>query len=380
MSATITWEMLRELAGFRAAQGSAVSLYLSLDPSVAPTAGETETRFNSLLAEGERIVDARKDELTRDCREALKIDFERLRTWFDDGFDRDGSRGVAVFASGLDDLWATVGVPELVEDGIKVDRELFLVPLVRLVGSGAGVLLASVGREQGQVFRLEGGRLVEVADESDEVPGRHDQGGWSQARYERHIENLVGQHLRRVAETLERYVRRERGVRVVLAGAEDIRSDFESVLSNDVKECLVGWTHARAHASPSELLEAAEPVLHEWRAGREDQLLERWREEAGRRGRASAGWQHTLEAASDGRVELLLVQEGADRPAYRCPKCGRAQTSNGSCPLDGAEVEERDGGLDLAVHQTLAHGGTVTVIRDHQDLEPVEGIGALLRF
>lgn len=328
VSATITWEMLRELAGFRAAQGCAVSLYLSLDPSLAPTAGEAETRFNSLLAEGERIVDARKEELTRECREALKTDFERMRSWFDDGFDRDGSPGVAIFASGLDDLWATVGVPELVEDGIKVDRQLFLVPLVRLVGSGAGALLASIGREQGQVFRLQGGRLVEVADESDEVPRRHDQGGWSQARYERHIENLVGQHLRRVAETLERYVRRERGVRVVLAGAENIRSEFESVLSNDVKECLVGWTHARAHASPSELLEAAEPVLREWRAGREDQLLERWREEAGRRGRASSGWQHTLEAASTGASSCCLSRRArtGEPTAARSAAARRRQT------------------------------------------------------
>ena len=36
--------------------------------------------------------------------------------------------------------------------------------------------------------------------------------------------------------------------------------------------------------------------------------------------------------------------------------------------------------LDLAVHQTLAHGGEVWAIRHQQDLAPVEGIGALLRF
>jgi hypothetical protein len=43
-------------------------------------------------------------------------------------------------------------------------------------------------------------------------------------------------------------------------------------------------------------------------------------------------------------------------------------------------MEQRDDGLDLAVHQTLAHGGTVLALRQRQDLEPVEGIGALLRF
>jgi peptide subunit release factor 1 (eRF1) len=121
-------------------------------------------------------------------------------------------------------------------------------------------------------------------------------------------------------------------------------------------------------------------VLSEWWAGREQVLLDRWREEAARNGRASTGWEQTLEAASDGRVELLLVQDGVDHPAYQCPKCGRTQMLDGSCPLDGTTMEIRDGGLDLAVHQTLAHGGTVQVIRERRDLEPVGGLGALLRY
>jgi peptide subunit release factor 1 (eRF1) len=129
------------------------------------------------------------------------------------------------------------------------------------------------------------------------------------------------------------------------------------------------------------VLEAARPVLDEWWAGREDELLARWREEAGKNGRAASGWESTLEAASDGRVDLLLVQDGVDRPAYQCPQCGRAQMTDGSCPLDGTTMEAKEGGLDLALHQTLAHGGTVHVLRsDRRDLEPVGGVAALLRF
>jgi hypothetical protein len=43
-------------------------------------------------------------------------------------------------------------------------------------------------------------------------------------------------------------------------------------------------------------------------------------------------------------------------------------------------MEESREGLDLAVHQTLAHGGTIWALRERHDLEPVEGIGALLRY
>jgi hypothetical protein len=110
------------------------------------------------------------------------------------------------------------------------------------------------------------------------------------------------------------------------------------------------------------------------------EVLDRWREEAGRNARAASGWEQTLEAASDGRVELLLFQDGVDHAAHRCPACGRASLSGGSCPLDGTALEPTDAGLDLAVHQTLAHGGEVWAMRHQQDLAPVEGIGALLRF
>jgi peptide subunit release factor 1 (eRF1) len=147
-----------------------------------------------------------------------------------------------------------------------------------------------------------------------------------------------------------------------------------------VKHAIVGWTQAEAHAAPAELLALATPVLESWRANQEATAIDRWREEAGRNGRAATGWAATLEAASDGRVELLLFQEGADRQAWRCPACGRLAVSDGKCPLDGTTMELSDDGLDLAIHQTLAHGGTVWAARHRRDLDPVEGIGALLRY
>ena len=377
---SVSWEQLRELAGFRAEQGCAVSLYVALDASDVPTAAGVESKVNSLLGQAERLVDERKRALGRVEREALKGDLERIRAWFDDGFDRQGARGVAVFASGLDNFWSTLTTAVPVADDVRLAADLYLAPLARLVGRTDATLVARVGRELGTVYRLRGRQLVEIADESETVPGQHDQGGWSQGRYERHIDEIVERHWRRVADTLDACVRSLSGARVVLVGAEDMRSEFEEMLSNEVKSCLAGWATAAAHLEGSALLDAVTPVLDNWWAGREETLLDRWREESGRNGRASAGWEQTLEAASDGRVELLLVQDGTDRPAFQCPQCGRAQSSDGSCPLDGTTMESRDGGLDLALHQTLAHGGSVHVLRDRQDLAPVGGVAALLRF
>ncbi len=377
--ASLSSERLRELAGFRAVHECAISLYVNLDPHVVPTTGDVAARVHAIIENGEHRVAASHADLNHAERRALRADFERLREYFASEFDRAGVLGAAVFAAGLENVWTPIELTEPVGDDVKVGRDFYVAPLVRLLGESDGAIVAVVGREQGRLYRLQAGRLEELAARFDEQPRRHDQGGWSQARYQRHIDELALGHLRLVADELGRQVRRLHAPEVVVVGAEETRAEFLELLPGDVRSSVVGTTQAEAHASRSELYQAA-PVLDRVRAERERQSLERWREEAGRGGRAVAGWADTLEAASDGRVELLLFQDGADRPAYQCPACGRAAVTDGSCPLDGTAMEQRAEGVDLAVHQTLAHGGSVRAVRDGRDLEPVEGIGALLRY
>ena len=380
MAAIVGWQTLRDLARFRAEKGVALSFYLGLDPSDAPTAAEADTRFRSLLHEAERLAAAGRGDLTREQREALKADFERVRRYFDEEFSRDGARGLAVFSAGLDNFWWTLALEDSAGDEVKIGSGFYVAPLVPLMGKGDGAIVAFVSRERGDLYRLRVGRLEEVADLSDDVPGRHDQGGWSQARYQRHIDERAAEHWRRVADELNRRWRRMNGPPVVVAATEELRSEFEELLAQETRAALAGWVSAEAHATPTELLEQALPVLEEWQARRERELLDRWREEAGRDGRAASGWGATLEAASDGRVECLLFGEGVDREAWACPSCGRAAAESGSCPLDGTTMERRAEGIDLAIHQTLAHGGSVWAVRFHEDLGPVEGVAAVLRY
>jgi peptide chain release factor subunit 1 len=378
MAGIVTWTRLRELAAFRTDKGCAISVYLNLDPSEVPTPGDAQTRMNSLLAAAEKVD---RSELAHDAREGLKSDFRRIARWFDDDFERDGARGLVVFAAGPDNFWYTLLLPAPVPDLVRVDRDFFLAPLVPLVPRMDGTIVAVVGREQGQIFRFRAGRLEPIARHFDEQPyRRHDQGGWSQARYQRHIEKLVQDHLKGVAQELDRSRRRLQRPKIVLVCSEELRSEFMHSLSKEAREAIVGWAQAEAHASADEVLDAVTPVLEKENARDEADTIDRWREEAGRNGRAASGWGATLEAASDGRVELLLFQEGVDREAHRCRACGRAALDGGNCPLDGTRLERVDAGLDLAVHQTLAHGGAVWAIRYHEDLAPVEGIGALLRY
>jgi peptide subunit release factor 1 (eRF1) len=379
MARTVTWDELRDLAGFEAENGYAISVYLDLDPSLVPTAGDAHTRLNSLL-DGAAKDGSRERELTHQQRLALRDDLDRIRRWFDAEFERNGAHGLAIFCAGLDNVWRPLPLTEVVPDRIKVDQLLYLAPLVPLVGRGEGALVLVVSREQGHFYRLRAGRLEDLADFFEEQPRRHDQGGLAQARLQRHVDELVHEHLKKVAEELDRFVRRLRKPQVVVAAGEETWAELEGLLSQEARSVVAGVAHAEAHASAPELLAVAAPVLERWRAEKETEVVDRWREELGRKGRAASGWRATLEAASDARVELLLFQEGAEHEARRCPACGRLSLDGAKCPLDGTQLEHSKDGLDLAVHQTLAHGGRVWAVRHREDLDADGGIGALLRF
>ena len=379
MATTVTNDLVRQLAAFRASNGCAISIYVDLDPSSTPTTPDVESKFNAVLSQAEKDADAYVQDRDNDCRTAVREDLEQIRAWWDTEFERDGARGVAIFASSGDGLFQALSLPEAVGDSVQIGRSLHLGPIAGRLGRDDGALVAVVSRERGTVYGLTGGRLQEVVDESDDVPGRHDQGGWSQARYQRHIDHLVMQHLKTVGDELDKRVRRQGQLKMVVVCPKELRGEFESALTNEARAALVGWATAEAHAGPDELLEIVRPSLDEAQAHEEQESLERWQEEHGRGGRSAAGWKQVLDAASDARVDVLLVEEGAHQQAWQCPQCGRASADGGKCPLDDTKLEERPDGADLAIQQTVLHGGSLVRLGSGA-LGDAAGIAALLRF
>jgi len=374
MAGSVTSDRLRELAAFRVELGCAISLYLGFDPSTAATIPAAQAKINSLLDEAQKSAFANRGELTHDQRGGLQADFDRIRKFLTEDFDRSGVHGVAIFAAGLDHFWNVNLLSQPVLDDVRVGPDFYVAPLVPLLGRGNGAIVAVVDRERGLLFVLQDGRLEPLADLSEEQPGKHDQGGRSQARYQRHIEELVRDHLRTVADDLDKQLRSGIARHVVVVGPDEARSDFEGLLSHEAKAAVVGMTSGEGYATPNELLELAVPFIEHARVAEETAILERWQEEAGRNGRAAAGWEQTLESASDGRVEVLLFQEGVRREAYQCPQCGRAQSVDGACPLDGTHMVQRDDGVDLAVRRTLAHGGDVHSLARERRARPKEDL------
>ncbi len=347
---------------------------------MTPTAAELHTRTRALIDEAHKLAEAARDRQTHTQQASVREGIERIQEYFETEFNREGVRAVAVFVAAADGLFRPLLLSAPVTECARAGDVLYLTPLVPHVGASDGALVAFVGRERGDVYELRDGRLEPVASRFEEQPRRHDQGGWSQARYQRHTDELVDRHLRGVAEELDRALRRRGHAQLVLAGAEETRAEFLGLLSPDVRGAVAGWASAEAHAGPAELLASVKPVLERKRAEDEAVLLTHWHDLVGQGGRACAGWAPTLEAASDSRVDVLLYEPGASSPVWSCPSCGRLQPEGGACPVDGAALEESQEGLDLLLHRTLERGGTAHAVAERPDLGPVGGVGALLRF
>lgn len=371
---------LRELAGFQASSSCAVSLYVDLDPSSVPTPVELDRQLSALLSEAVHSGRIEKDDLSHEERTDLRLDIERISRYFDEEFVRNGARGLAVFSCGPDNLWRVLELSSSVPSMFRISRSLYLEPLVPIAGGLGDVLIVVAGREQGQIWLFEDGHFDLLADHFEEQPRRHDQGGWAQARYARHSEQLVYEHLRDLAADLDRRSRRLHPLGLVLVASDETRSELERLLSFEARRMLIGFAQVESHPGPAVLKKAVQPLIERLREERETRLVARWQEEMGRGARACAGWESSLEAASDGRIEVLLYRAGVQRSAWLCSECSRVSASPGNCTLDGTTLLEHDEGLDLLIHRTLVHGGSIVVARDPSSLDVNEGVGALLRY
>ena len=371
---------LRELASFQASNACAVSLYVDLDPSSVPTSAELDKHLDALLSEAGRVSRVEGDGLTHEERVSLRFDLDRISRYFDEEFERNGARGLALFSCGAGNLWRVLPLSQSVPDACRIARRLYLTPLVPVADGRGEIVIVAVGREQGQIWSLADGNIELLADHFEQQPRSHDQGGRAQARFARHIKHLVYEHLRDVAADLDRRLRRLHPLGLVVVATEETRPEIERLLSSEAHRLLIGFVQPGSRPGAPALRKVVEPLVGRLKEEREARLTRRWRDETGRAGRACAGWERTLEAASDGRIEVLLYSVGTKSRGWLCSDCGRISAQPGNCPLDGMTLAEQDDGLDLLVHRTLEQGGSIVVLHEPSLPEESEGIGALLRY
>jgi peptide chain release factor subunit 1 len=368
-------DRLRKLAELRLDRPVVLSLYLDLDPTEFATPPARATAVRSLLDEAERRVKERAG-LAHADRMALEGALERARNYLERELPTDGAHGVVVFASEPVDLFETVKLPRSVRSRVAIGRSPLVGPLARLERRERWCV-ALVSRRDARIFRGSPDGLREIGQIHDIVFGQHDQGGWSQARYQRGIEKEKADHLKRTAEVLLRHYKRRPFQRLITGGPREVVADFESKLHGYLSERLAGRIEVDVDtASPDQVLEAAQPRFDELEREREAEALERLGE------RGAWGLGETLRALNERRVEMLLLDEQFSAPGTQCPECGwLSMAGERRCPADDTELVALDDATDAAIELALQQSAEVLAVRhDREALGGHGGVAALLRF
>jgi peptide subunit release factor 1 (eRF1) len=368
----LTQDSLRRLAELRPG-GRVLSVYLNLDPSEFATPQARATQITSVLDEADRKARAEQDNKT------LREDVERLGDLLKN-FDFQGAHGLAVFVAGDDDLLEAIKLPRPVESSVTVDDAPHIEPLVT-VDTGARYCVVLVSRAIARIFRGSRDRLEQVAVIEDPVHRRHDQGGLSQARYQRSIDKETHDHLKHTVEELLKRFNRSPFDALFIAAPDADFTDFERELHPYLKERFTGRVNVDVENSTNdEVREAAAEVIEAYERKLEGETLDRLVAEKNAGGRGATGLEDTLAALNEQRVEVLLIQEAFDAAGVCCPQCGWLGVGVSRCPADETETLKRPDITDLAVRRAITQSAEVVVVRDDDRLEPRGSIAALLRF
>jgi peptide chain release factor subunit 1 len=375
---TITRSRLRRLAQVHPARGRVLSVFLNLDPSQLPTPAARSSAITSVMTDAAHRVEQAPD-LEHDEREALKADVERVRQVLAGDVAANGTRAVAVYACQSEDLLEVVSLRQPLGSRVVLDTSPYVEPLVH---EGAGerwcVLLAN--RRAARLFTGDADSLEETDRIEDDVHSQHDQGGWSQSRYQRGVEKEKDDHLLNTADVAFELFQRRGFDRLLIGGPEELVNDLEGRLHSYLRERIAGRIQCDVENSSVEEVRtcAAERIL-EFVRKREREALDRLTEGVGRGGRGAAGLADVLAALCEAKVEVLLINRGLTASGFCDPATGMLYASERDAP-SGGSLTPVDDMAERAIEKAIEQSAEVIGVRHHEDLGPLGGIGAVLRY
>jgi peptide chain release factor subunit 1 len=378
----ITRERLRRLAATRPADAKVLSLFLNLDPREFATPPARGTEVRSVIDRAARLV--REDEsLNHAERASLRADLERVQAELgNSGMDAKGAHGLAVFASSAAGLFEVLKLSEPVDHEPVIANTPYVEPL-SAIGAPERWCALLVNRRTARLFCGAGGALDEIDMIEDDVHRQHDQGGWSQANYQRSVAKEVADHLRRAAEVAFATLKDDLPVGILVGAPQELAGDFEAQLHPYLRERLAGRLDIDVeNSTPEDVRRAACPRIEQSIRAGQDATLARLAEAfGGGPGRAASGLEAVLAAVHEQRVEILLVDAGFAAPGVACPTCGwLGAHATASCPADGTATERRADVVEAAVERALTQAADVDVLRDRPELASHGHVAAVLRF
>jgi peptide chain release factor subunit 1 len=347
-------DVFRRLADSQSHTAPVLSVYLDMRPQAT---GESPGLRSGSVVLRNRLRSIEKSLGPRgEALESFLTDATRIQRFLEEDLSA-AAQGVALFACASDNLF------DVVEAGVAFDNQVSatsrpdLFQLARLLDEQETSLIAVVDTNTARLFVTRTGVLDEVGGSDDDSVHyrKRKMGGWSQARYQRHIDKHRDDFAREAAAEIERVAVAEGARRIVLAGDElsvpRLRAAMPEPLSRLVIE-EVPRIHIRT--SRREVAEEVMTILAVIEAEEALSIANRVVQADRAGGLGVVGADDTRAALDGGQVDVLVVSDAAAVSEAQRAELIRlaAQT--------GAEVEVVSGADDF-----LAASG---------------GVGALLRF
>jgi peptide chain release factor subunit 1 len=379
-------EQLERLAAFEPAPYPVVSLYLNTQPGQTGR-DQFQTFIRKELPARARTYPAGSPE-----SESLEKDLERIARFLDNELD-PAANGAAIFACSAGELFEAVQLPAAIEQHwLYIGDRPHLYPLARVESQYPryAALLADTNTARILVFAT--GEVVSEAEVRGTKTRRNAQGGWSQARFQRHVENFHVQHVKEVVEALEKIVLREGIPEIIVSGDEVVMPLLREQMPKHLTEKIVDQvrieTNAPLHEVVAASLEAMKRVHSQTEREKVDAAVNAYR--AG--GLGVVGPAATLDALVKGQVDELLITTrvaelepagsgGASRGAASIqatlPEAAVPATAAGEAAQGGATAVRL---ADELVNRATQTSARITFVEDPALLAEFGGVAALLRF
>jgi peptide chain release factor subunit 1 len=315
-------------------------------------------------------------------RESLERDIERIREYLDAEV-RASANGLAIFAcSAADDFFETVQLDAPLDGHrLYIYNQPHLFHLARVSDEFPRYAAVVLDTHQARILVFDLGERVWSQTVDNPKPKHHKKGGWSQARYQRHTENIHLQHAKEVVDALARVVREDAIDKIVLAGDEVIIPTLREQLPQELAERIVDVLSLDIRTPEHEVLRTTLESLRQQDEAEDADKVQRLLDAYRAGGLGVVGVRDTLEALTRGQVDELLISTVMEHRRARPGEVDAsvlpaASGAEGAATLDPDEVDVSD----QLVTQARATGAAVTFIQDASLLDEVGGVGGLLRF
>lgn len=369
-------EMITRLVGVEPQQLPVVSLYL--DGRV-----DEHGRRNFEAFVRKRLTErARRYEAHTPERKSLDSDLIRITDYLKNNLN-SSAHGIVIFTcSGAN------GFFEAAQFAAPVDRhQLYiydrphLYPLTRLMDQYQRYVVVLADTNVARLFVFASGRTVEQKDLQNVKTKSANIGGWTHARYQRHVENYHIHHAKEIVEVLERTVREEAIERIILAGdGTAIISLLRAQMPKELSEKVIDVLTLGIDTPESELFEKSMAAYRRYDSLSDAEKVEHLLNEHAASGLAVVGAADTLAALTNGQVEELLIASSTDSLHYDEAEVAKVFAAYTGVHEPPATLDRRVVAEELVRRANRISSARVTFIEDAVALERVGGVGALLRY